>query len=176
MKRLNPTTGLPFIHGDTREDGFVFIAYRRTRPLRKNGEYQEKWVSPQVFTNTKKTSQNASAKHQAKKMQTLEGHVALILSGVKSRAIKNNLPFNITQEHLMSIMVSKCPVFLIELGWCQRNKTPQQHSPSLDKIDPSKGYVVGNVQWLSYKANTMKNDASPSELKQFSEWVLQLPL
>jgi len=46
-------------------------------------------------------------------------------------------------------------------------------SPSLDKIIPSLGYVVGNVQWLSKKANGMKQDASFQELEKFAKWVLK---
>lgn len=30
-------------------------------------------------------------------------------------------------------------------------------SPSIDRIDSKKGYVVGNIQWLSFMDNTEKN-------------------
>lgn len=30
-------------------------------------------------------------------------------------------------------------------------------SPSVDRIDPDKGYVLGNLQWLSFSANCEKN-------------------
>jgi hypothetical protein len=38
---------------------------------------------------------------------------------------------------------------------------------SLDRIDSSKGYVEGNVQWVHKRINIMKNDLSDSE---FIEW------
>ena len=39
------------------------------------------------------------------------------------------------------------------------------NSPSLDRLDPSKGYVKGNVNVISWRANNLKKDASTDELK-----------
>ena len=49
MKRINPNTNQPFKYEDIREDGFVFVDYRKTRPLKKDGTYQENWLSPEKF-------------------------------------------------------------------------------------------------------------------------------
>lgn len=37
-------------------------------------------------------------------------------------------------------------------------------SPSLDRIDSSKGYVKGNVRVISARANMLKNNATVEEL------------
>ena len=38
------------------------------------------------------------------------------------------------------------------------NNSPHQgDSPSLDRLDPSKGYIRGNLAWISERANTKKN-------------------
>jgi hypothetical protein len=44
-------------------------------------------------------------------------------------------------------------------------------SPTLDRIDNAKGYVKGNVCVISKKANTMKNNATPEEVRKLSEYV-----
>lgn len=44
-------------------------------------------------------------------------------------------------------------------------------SPSLDRIDARQGYVRGNVQVISMRANWMKGNATPAQLIQFSQWI-----
>lgn len=41
-------------------------------------------------------------------------------------------------------------------------------SPSLDRIDNSKGYTPGNVWVVSYRANVLKHSASLSEIKMIA--------
>jgi hypothetical protein len=63
-----------------------------------------------------------------------------------------------------------CTVLGIKLDWdmngCNNN------SPSLDRVNPKLGYIKGNVIMMSNLANKMKNNATPEELKQFSEYHL----
>jgi hypothetical protein len=73
--------------------------------------------------------------------------------------------------YLREIAPSKCPVFRIP--FVTKGNRPNPQSMSVDKIDPRKGYVRGNIQILSYKANAMKQDATPEQLKQFAQWALK---
>ena len=95
---------------------------------------------------------------------------------IMSYARKDKIPidFKTVGEfvlYLRSIEPKKCPVFGKKLIAGQG----QSHdwSPSVDKIIPSKGYVKGNIQILSYLANKMKQNASPTQLKQFAQWVMK---
>ena len=63
-----------------------------------------------------------------------------------------------------------CPVLGIELDWGMNGKQP--NSPSLDRIDPTKGYIPGNVMMISDLANKMKQNATSEQLKQFSRYHL----
>ena len=45
------------------------------------------------------------------------------------------------------------------------------HSPSLDRIDPRKGYVKGNVEWVCLLANKMMSNATGEDLIRFSKWI-----
>ena len=93
---------------------------------------------------------------------------SLILKRLKERAIKKELDFNLTLDDIN--VPSHCPVFGFAL---QRNhKIPLFNSPSVDRIDPAKGYTKDNIQVLSQLANAMKQNATPEQLLKFAYWVL----
>jgi hypothetical protein len=79
---------------------------------------------------------------------------------------KNTERRHIPYEHYLSLYKKHCPLLNIELTYKNHevSKMPKNYA-TLDKIDPSKGYVVGNLQILSQRANTIKNDASLEELQ-----------
>ena len=62
-----------------------------------------------------------------------------------------------------------CPVLGIKLDWGMNGLT--NNSPSLDR-NPNFGYVKGKVKMMSNLANKMKQNATPEQLKQFSEYHL----
>lgn len=77
------------------------------------------------------------------------------------RAKRKGLEFNLMLEDI--IVPEKCPVLGIPL-FINENKISQpDNSPSLDRIDNSKGYVKGNILVVSYRANRIKGDATIEE-------------
>lgn len=158
MKRNNTNTNQPFNRGDVREDGCYFLGYQTK--TNKHGFFYEAWVKPKVWL-----SQTVGEKN------TIEKHVRRTLSHIKSRAKKENIPFDLTLSYAVSIVTENCPALGFKLSWAKRNGR-QRNSPSLDKINPELGYVEGNVMWLSNMANTMKQDASKEQLKKFADWIL----
>jgi hypothetical protein len=44
-------------------------------------------------------------------------------------------------------------------------------SVSIDRIDSSKGYVVGNVEILSFKGNTIKNNSTPDDVIKLTAFM-----
>lgn len=97
-----------------------------------------------------------------------------MVSSASRRAKNKGLAFDIDRDYIRSIFTSHCPIFGTPLEWStDRNNGYRAlpNSPSLDRIDPLKGYVKGNVWIISYRANTIKNDASHEELKLVTEAV-----
>jgi hypothetical protein len=76
----------------------------------------------------------------------------LLWDAAKSRAKAKGRDFNIEVTDIS--IPSVCPVLNIPMD-----------SPSLDRIDSSKGYVKGNVRVISVRANMLKNDATIEELE-----------
>ncbi len=56
-------------------------------------------------------------------------------------------------------------------GWSKRDD-----SPSLDRIDSSKGYTKDNIQIISWRANRIKNDSTPEELMKIALYMQKLTL
>ena len=70
----------------------------------------------------------------------------------KSRATLKGREFSI---ELLDIEIpTVCPVLGIPMK-----------SPSIDRIDSSKGYVKGNIRVISRRANTLKNNATVNEMR-----------
>lgn len=97
-------------------------------------------------------------------------------AGVYYTAKKNNIPLGFASvsemaAYIMSIAPSKCPVF--DKRFTSKGNGFSVWSPSIDKIDPKKGYVKGNIQVISMLANCMKRNATPKQLRTFAEWVLK---
>ena len=62
-----------------------------------------------------------------------------------------------------------CPILKIKLVY---GGGSSENSPSLDRIDVKKGYTVGNIWFISARANMMKNDAPFKELQKFSKYFI----
>lgn len=69
--------------------------------------------------------------------------------------------------------VEKCPVLGLTLNW-DRAGLPAGDSPSLDRIDNSKGYVRGNVMIISHRANMIKCDATAEEVRAVADWLISV--
>ena len=59
-----------------------------------------------------------------------------------------------------------CPVLGIPL-----DSSSGDNVPSVDRFDPSKGYTPDNVNVISNRANSLKNNATVEEIEQLYNWV-----
>lgn len=102
------------------------------------------------------------------------------ISGSTFHKIKNlavqrknrKLEFSITIEYMWNLFLEqnrKCVYSDIILTFAKHKKehTNSLGTASLDRIDSSKGYIKGNVQWVHKKINIMKQAMSHEE---FIEW------
>lgn len=76
------------------------------------------------------------------------------------------IEFDIKPEDL--VMPKRCPLLGVELIMYTDTQTSHEDKDklwSIDRRDPSKGYVKGNVWIVSYRANQIKSDATLEELE-----------
>lgn len=64
-----------------------------------------------------------------------------------------------------------CPALGIELDYFANSRA--ENSPSFDRLDPSKGYVKGNVAIISWRANRIKNDGTAEEHQKIADFMRQ---
>lgn len=62
-----------------------------------------------------------------------------------------------------------CPILGIPLDYFAPVRA--ENSPSFDRIDCSKGYIKGNVEIVSWRANRIKNDGTKEEHQKIVEWM-----
>jgi len=91
-----------------------------------------------------------------------------ILRNAKYRAKGLGLEFNLELSDI--VIPDRCPALRIKIEGAAKGQ-PKDASPSLDRIDNSKGYIKGNVAVISYKANRLKGDATISELESVLEYM-----
>lgn len=93
--------------------------------------------------------------------------VGLLLSLAKQRAKRRGLPFTLVREDI--VIPERCPVLGLLLERGQRKL--KDASPTLDRLDPCKGYVPGNIAVISWRANKVRGDATREELRRVLRYV-----
>lgn len=89
-----------------------------------------------------------------------------LYDAAKARARKSQLEFTI---EICDIVIPEfCPVFGLKLEMLSEDKNT---SPSLDRVDNSKGYIPGNVRVISWKANKLKSNASLQEIEALYRYI-----
>lgn len=97
---------------------------------------------------------------------TDKGWAATKIARLKQSAAKRGIEFSLTTEDLMELGRPKyCKYLEVELDYTAEGLQP--NSPSVNRIDPAKGYIVGNIEIISNKANSMLLNASYGELMAF---------
>lgn len=84
----------------------------------------------------------------------------------RNRAKKQGVPFKIELSDI--VIPERCPVLGVEWGTDRK-----VNLPSLDKIVPEKGYVKGNIVVMSMRANMLKSNATPEELRKLADFFCQ---
>lgn len=153
-------------HNDgTKQDGLYTackqcVSVRQHIQYTKNKEKIKARANEYRLNNLEKISAN-------KRKYYIENLPRMMLKSAQVRSKQEGIPCTITVDDI--VIPEYCPVLGIALVPSSRRS--RDESPSLDKIDPDQGYVPGNVQVISNKANTMKSSATRKELKAFADWI-----
>ena len=135
------------------------ILRKRRAKYARNPKLNEAWR----LANKEKIRANSKAWAERNRVTFLVGHA-------RRRAVRKGLRFNIRAEDFA--LPTHCPVLGFRLS--TKIRKGDLRSPSLDRIVPRKGYVRGNVAIISLRANLLKNNATPAELKALAKWTARV--
>jgi len=94
--------------------------------------------------------------------RTTEGFISKLWSDAKVRAARRGLDFTITLEDIAARWRSHCPLLRVQMSMSDGDRDT---SPSLDRIDSSRGYTPDNIWVISTRANRIKNNATLEEFE-----------
>lgn len=116
--------------------------------------------------NIERSRASVKAWHQSPK-----GWARFAAGNAAKRAIKAGVPFSIDGAYLMAMAnrTLNCPSCNRSLAYGGEMNAPQ--NASVDRVVSDLGYVPGNVAILCFRCNSIKRDASWSELLQVACWL-----
>jgi hypothetical protein len=143
------------------------------RPRSKCRDCEAKIAREYTAANKDKRAE-AKKKHREKYYGTIKYHVQQKISAWrKASAVQSDL----TVDYLIDLYNRQNGLCYYSgekmiFGWIDGKVN--HNSLSLDKLDPSKGYVQGNVRWCTYLANTMKQDLTEQEFYSHIRSILNV--
>ena len=90
-----------------------------------------------------------------------------MLSAAKRRAKQKGIEFSITSDNI--VIPELCPILGVRIEVNDRRW--QDSSPTIDRIDATAGYIIGNVHVICARANRIKNDATVDELELIASYL-----
>ena len=110
--------------------------------------------------NTAKRDENRTRYNIERQSKLAADPRIQLLNAARYRAGQQDVPFDLTLKDI--IVPELCHVFGVPL--VRGIGKVWDYSPTLDKIVPALGYVVGNIVVVSHLANRIKSDATPEQL------------
>jgi hypothetical protein len=83
----------------------------------------------------------------------------MVFSKIKAKAKERNLEFDIDIKYIWDLFIKqdrKCALSGMSIGFSEKTTKLKENTASLDRIDSSKGYIPGNVQWVHKRINLLK--------------------
>lgn len=134
-------------------------------------EYKNSWHSKNKERINREKRAEYKLKAEELRQLRLENPEKTIFIAAKKRAKDKQVDFSIEVEDI--VIPDFCPILknirleMSRTGWKTDN------SPSLDRIIPELGYIKGNIQVISDRANRMKSNSTFDEMIALGDWAWQ---
>lgn len=144
------------------------IRYAECHPDRK---HEGRGLCLKCYTRVRQNEANArnpeqhAANHRRWRQSNPESY---LLTTARWRSKKRGVECTIRKEDVF--IPETCPILGIPLI-PSFGKQHTDNSPTLDRIDPAKGYVPGNVAVISHRANIIKSFGTLEEHSKIVNWM-----
>lgn len=116
-----------------------------------------------------RTKYNAERGHETYKRYKDKDRIKFMFLSTQRRARQKQIDFNLVLEDI--VIPETCPVLGIPLLFGDKIS---DNTPTIDRIVNTEGYTKENSVVISWRANTLKKDASISEIQQISKFYTHI--
>ena len=105
-----------------------------------------------------------SFKRNEARNHTPESYLAVVFSKLKTA--RKNMEWDISLAHIKKLWQKqrgRCALSGVFMTW-QGGEGKQDLNASIDRKDPNKGYIIGNIQLVAQRVNIMKHTLGEGEL------------
>ena len=114
-----------------------------------------------------------SCKSCCKSPNNINTYVLSYFNRAKKRAEISQFEFDLTPDYLQNLFIqqdNKCALSNVLIEF-RPSYLKNEQTASLDRIDNSKGYIIGNVQWVHKQVNFMKGIMEQTEFIEFCKLI-----
>lgn len=150
------------------------IRAKKSYDLRRENEKRARLgleLLPVAKPGRAKTDKQPSIPKPSVRRRTIRYQSHLLWRNARNSTIRDGKEFTLSSEYVYSLVCEFCQHNHFELT---AQKSPFQ--PSLDRIDSSKGYEIGNVRIVWLIENYAKNTFTEEQLIEFCKRKLGLPV
>ena len=153
-----------------------FKKFRKVKPLTK-GPNKGKFVGWTDTEGNKRFSTCLNCEKDRFYKRYRSNPIPQLIYNYKKRAKLSGVPFDLKPEDVKNRLNSagiKCPALGVKMEISKLGSKNNDLSPSIDRIDPKKGYVRDNIVVVSMKANRIKTDATIEEIRKVANFYEKL--
>jgi len=136
-----------------------FIGYRTT-----NGKKTIKWCSKKVFEKKNLNNTHLCSIHRN------NNPFKYAIINIARRSKDKDMSFNVTEDYLKELWEKQkglCHWFNVPMDTQSKENSKNPLKFSVDRLDNSKGYIIGNVVLACYAANMGRNTCTIELWEQF---------
>jgi len=132
-------------------------------------EFRFRGIGPKDPIGLFRQSYCRTCENQRQKDQRDEDPIHRLFLLARRRSFRDYIPFNLTESYIKSIWPknNKCPILGTEFS---SGLSSKDALPTIDKIVPKKGYTIGNVAIISFRANSIKSNADIDVFKKIYDF------